>query len=169
MTRPLGDSRSRLPILGLASGRRACCRRVRKRSSTGGELMRVRAGLVFGLLIGAIVAVVPSATPAQAAVPAFVQARANEVNSGRTNSLAFTNANRAGDLVVVTVLWNNRGAVTVADTRGNTYASAAPSAAWNNSWSQQTFYAKNVAAGANTRSEERRVGTEREHDTALAH
>ncbi len=112
--------------------------------------MRVRAGLVFGLLLGAIVAVVPAATPAQAAVPAFVQARANEVHSGRTNSLAFTNANGAGHLIVVTVVWSNSGAVTLADTRGNPYASAGARTAWNGSWSSQTFYAKNIAAGTNT-------------------
>jgi hypothetical protein len=101
--------------------------------------MRVRAGLVFGLLLGAVVAVVPAATPVEAAVPAFVQARANEVNSGRTNSLAFSDANRAGDLVVVTVVWSNSGAVTVADSRGNGYVSAGPRTAWNSSLSSQTF------------------------------
>ncbi len=113
-------------------------------------MMRVRAGLVFGLLLGAVAAVVPAATPAQAAVPAFVQARAKEVNSGRTNSLAFTNANQSGDLIVVTVVWNNTGAVTLADTRGNSYVSAGARTTWNSSWSEQTFYAKNVAVGANT-------------------
>ncbi|MGW5238720.1 PQQ-dependent sugar dehydrogenase [Monashia sp. NPDC004114] len=111
--------------------------------------MRMRAAMV-ALLAGSAVVLQPLATPAEAAAPAFVQARANEVTSGRTNSLAFSNANQAGDLIVVTVVWNNSGAVTVADTRGNAYVSAGVRTGWNNSWSQQTFYAKNVAAGANT-------------------
>ena len=41
--------------------------------------------------------------------------------------------------------------MTVTDTAGNSYASAAPATTWNNgAWSSQVFYAKNVAGGANT-------------------
>jgi hypothetical protein len=44
-----------------------------------------------------------------AATPTFVQSRANEVTSGSTNSLAFSSANTAGNLIVVYVLWSNPG------------------------------------------------------------
>ena len=85
-----------------------------------------------------------------AATPTFVQSRANEVTSGSTNSLAFSSANTAGNLIVVYVLWSNTGAVTLSDSRGNSYASAAGRTTWGSNWSAQVFYAKNVAAGANT-------------------
>jgi glucose/arabinose dehydrogenase/PKD repeat protein len=88
---------------------------------------------------------------AYAATPGYVQSQANEIKSGTLNSVAFQNANAAGNLIVVYVVWNNTSPVTVTDTAGNAYASAAPAARWNNNaWSSQVFYAKNVAAGANT-------------------
>jgi glucose/arabinose dehydrogenase len=85
-----------------------------------------------------------------AATPTFVQSRANEVTSGSTNSLAFSSPNTAGNLIVVYVLWGNTGAVSLSDSRGNSYASAAGRTTWGSNWSAQVFYAKNVAAGANT-------------------
>ena len=88
--------------------------------------------------------------PAVAAPPTFVQARAKEITSGNVNSLGFNSANSAGNLVVVYVLWNNTGSVAVADNRGNSYAAATTRTTWGANWSSQTFYAKNVAAGANT-------------------
>ena len=68
------------------------------------------------------------------------------------NSLAFTNANAAGNLIVVYVVWDNSGPVTLRDSRGNTYASVAPPTAWgaNGAWRSQMFYAKNIASGTNT-------------------
>jgi hypothetical protein len=48
------------------------------------------------------------------------------------------------------VIWNNTGAVSLADSRGNTYASAGARQTWGGTWSSQVFYAKNVVAGANT-------------------
>ena len=61
--------------------------------------------------------------------------RAKEVNSGRTNRLAFTGGNTAGNLIVVSVLWDNPGGVTLTDTRGNAYVAAAPRTAWGSNWS----------------------------------
>jgi glucose/arabinose dehydrogenase len=92
---------------------------------------------------------VPS--PAQAATPAHVQSRAKEISSGTVNSLAFSNANTAGNLIVVYLIWNTASTVTLSDTKGNVYAAAAPVTRWNNNtWSSQVFYAKNIAAGTNT-------------------
>ena len=101
------------------------------------------------LLLGASVAAVTGASAA-AAAPAFVQARSSEITTGTTNSLAFVSGNTGGNLIVVTVVWNNTGAVSLSDTRGNTYTSVAARQTWNASWSEQTFVAKNVSAGANT-------------------
>jgi glucose/arabinose dehydrogenase len=91
-----------------------------------------------------------SAPKAHAATPAFVQARASEINSGSTNSRAFNSPNTAGDLIVVYVIWNNTGAVTFSDSRGNSYASATARITWGGNWSAQVFYAKNVLGGSNT-------------------
>ena len=84
------------------------------------------------------------------APPAFVQTQAAESNSGTATSVPFTNNNTAGNLIVAYVIWNNTGAVSLSDTRGNTYASAGARSSWGSSWSSQVFYAKNVAGGANT-------------------
>ena len=91
---------------------------------------------------------------AQAATPSFVQGASNEVGSGTTNSVAFSQANTAGNLIAVYVVWNNSGAVTVADNRGNPYTVGAARTAWGNGWSSQIFYAKSIA-GARTQSPRR--------------
>src|SRR5215211_8253775 len=84
---------------------------------------------------------------AQAATPTFVQGSAKEITSGTTNSLAFDSANTAGNLIVVYVVWSNRGSVTLSDSGGNTYAAVAPASRWGsgNALRSQVFYAKNVA------------------------
>ena len=92
----------------------------------------------------------PGTVAAAAATPTFVQVRAKEVKSGTTNSLAFSSANTAGNLIVVYAIWSNTGSVTVSDSRGNAYATAAARTTWGGTWSSQVFYARNVAAGTNT-------------------
>ena len=87
---------------------------------------------------------------AAVATPTFVQAKSKQIRSGTANSLAFTSANVAGNLIVVSVVWSNTGAVSLADSRGNAYASAGAPTTWNSAWSSQVFYAKNIAAGGNT-------------------
>jgi glucose/arabinose dehydrogenase/PKD repeat protein len=100
--------------------------------------------------LAALFCVLMPALAAQAATPTFVQTRAAEVTSGTTNAVAFSNDNTAGSLIVAYVIWNNTGGASVSDSRGNTYASAGARTTWGSSWSSQVFYAKNVAAGANT-------------------
>src|SRR3954469_7851749 len=106
-------------------------------------------GLVF--LCG-IVTTLLSQPVADAANPAFVQARSKQITTGTANSLAFTNANTAGNLVVVYVVWDNSSPVTLRDSRGNTYVSVGPPTAWgaNGTWRSQMFYARNIASGTNT-------------------
>ena len=109
-----------------------------------------RTHLVLATVLSAT-AVLLFAPAADAATPAHVQSRAQEVNAGTSNNLAFSSPNAAGNLIVVYAMWSNTSAATVTDTQGNNYASAAPVTRWNNNtWSSQVFYAKNVAAGANT-------------------
>ena len=103
--------------------------------------------VVCGVLIGLL------ALPAvDAATGTFVQARQKRITAGTVNSLAFTNPNTAGNLIVVYAAWNNTGPVALSDSRGNTYTSVAPATAWGNtnSWRSQLFYAKNISGGTNT-------------------
>ena len=115
--------------------------------------MSVRRRVFMGAAVAITITFLQVATAqvAAAATPTFVQARANEVNSGTTNSRAFTSATTAGNSIVIAVLWNNAGAVSVADNRGNTYTSARRArTTWGTNWSSQAFYATNIAGGANT-------------------
>ena len=86
------------------------------------------------------------------AAPTFVQGRAKQVTSGTVNSLAFSSANTAGNLIVVYVSWSNPGTVTLSDTRQNVYSSVAPATAWGTlgAWRSQVFYARNIVGGSNT-------------------
>ena len=58
-----------------------------------------------------------------------------------TTSLAFPSNVTAGNLIVVYAIWSNTGTVTLSDSRGNAYASAAPRTTWAGNWSSQVFYA----------------------------
>lgn len=105
----------------------------------------------MAVAVGALLAILLPAFQAHAAAtPAFVQTRAKEVTSGTTNALAFNNANTAGNLIVVYVIWGNTNTVSLSDSRANTYTSAAPRTTWGSNWNSQVFYARNVAAGTNT-------------------
>src|SRR5262245_51848732 len=115
---------------------------------------RARGGakvVISGLLVAVLFAGSALVTnrAAQAATPSFVQGASNRVTSGTANGVAFSQLNTAGNLIAVYVVWNNSGAATVADSRGNAYAVGAARTTWGNGWSSQTFYARNVAGGAN--------------------
>src|SRR5262245_6340276 len=85
-----------------------------------------------------------------AGTPAFVQRKYARVTSGTAVAATFAKPNRAGDLIVVYVVWDNDGPVSLTDTRGNTYASAiGPTRSTDDRTSAQLFYARNVAAGSN--------------------
>jgi hypothetical protein len=85
----------------------------------------------------------------------FVQQNATDAGAASTNSTAFSNANTAGNLIVVVAAW---GSTTISmssltDSAGNTYVSAAGPVNWNGAAPtsrQQIFYAKNIKGGANT-------------------
>jgi hypothetical protein len=110
----------------------------------------MRLTLVRLVILTALCAATGVGASAASAAPAFVQTRSNEVTTGRTNSVTFASGNGAGNAIVVSVVWSNTGAVSLSDTRGNTYASVGARRTWNSSWSEQTFVARNVQAGANT-------------------
>jgi hypothetical protein len=75
---------------------------------------------VLVLVVALLGIALPRVDAAAAATPTFVQVRAKEITSGTANSLAFSSANTAGNLIVVYAIWNNTGSATVSDSRGNT-------------------------------------------------
>ena len=77
-----------------------------------------------GVIVGSALLLELLSLPwAGAATQAFVQARSKQITTGTVNSLAFTSANTAGNLIVVYVVWDNSGPVTLRDSRGNPYTS----------------------------------------------
>jgi outer membrane protein assembly factor BamB len=102
-------------------------------------------------LIGALGTASSLSPPrAEAASPGLVQSRNAQVTTGTQASLAFSKSNTSGNLIVVYAIWDNPGAVTVSDTRGNTYAAASVRQSFGSNWSAQVFYASGIKAGSNT-------------------
>jgi chitodextrinase len=87
--------------------------------------------------------------PLGATTPAFIQGTVNQISSGITNSVPLSSPTAAGSLIVVYVIWDNTGSVSVSDSAGNTYASAVGPTQWNSDpYSVQVFYAINRSGGA---------------------
>ena len=124
----------------------------RKRPSSSAAACRHKlrmAGVTFAL--GMLLSVgLPTLEAHAAATPTFLQTRAQEVTSGTTNSLTFSSANSEGNLIVAYVIWSNTNTVTLSDSKGNGYVSAAGRTTWGSNWSSQVFYAKAIAGGTNT-------------------
>jgi hypothetical protein len=91
------------------------------------------------------------ATPADAAAAhVFVQKRDREISSGASVSVDFGRANKSGNVIVVYVVWDNGGAVSLADTNGNAYVSAVgPTPSGDGSVHAQVFYARDIEGGKN--------------------
>ena len=114
-------------------------------------LVRAALALLLSVVLGFLwLPVVASPASAAPATPAFKQVRANEITSGKLNSLAFKSPNTAGNLIVVYLTWTNTEPVSVTDTRGNDYTSAGSQTTWGANRSSQVFYAKNINGGPNT-------------------
>jgi chitodextrinase len=81
----------------------------------------------------------------------LVQKRAATISSGTTVSATFRHATSAGDLIVAFAAWDAAGGLTIADTKGNEFASAVgPARTGDGSRSAQVLYAANVASGHDT-------------------
>ena len=82
---------------------------------------------------------------------AFVQSKSTTQTSGTSVAIVYPAAQVLGDLNVVEVMWGDTTATvsSVTDTKGNTYVLAAgPTKATG--LTSAVYYAKNIAAGANT-------------------
>ena len=110
---------------------------------------RFRPGCFLLALIMDVIAALASPHAARAAKRPLVQKRFFQVTSGSSVSVTFRKPNTAGNLIVAYVVWDNGGAVSLTDSRGNTYASAVgPTQASGDTTSAQIFYAANIAGGA---------------------
>lgn len=105
--------------------------------------------IALGLLISLVVSLGSSVVHA---APVFKQVKFNQKTGFSTSvAAAFSSANTAGGLIVVSVEWNSSATPSITDSRGNTYLSAgAVLTSPNSPYKEQTFYAMNVASGSNT-------------------
>jgi chitodextrinase len=108
----------------------------------------------LGWILAAAIAMATSLTPdvATAAVrKTYLQKAFLQIAAGSSVSVKFRKANAAGNLIVAYVVWDNGDPVSLTDTLGNSYASAAgPTLAPGDAMSAETFVATNIAGGANT-------------------
>ena len=84
---------------------------------------------------------------------AYVQGRRADLDFSLVGSVSldFRRSNRPGNLIVVFVVWDNGGGVSLSDSSGNTYAPAVdPTQTGGDSpLSAQIFYAGDIKGGAN--------------------
>ena len=92
----------------------------------------------------------PNNTGLPVVIPTILQ-KANAVSTGSVTTLAkaFTNANVAGNTIIVVAASGSNTAMTVADSNSNTYTSAV-TGVYSTVVGTAIFYATNVAGGANT-------------------
>jgi hypothetical protein len=82
---------------------------------------------------------------------ALVQSKSAEATGAKTVSLAFTNANTAGNLIVAFVrMSSTTQTVALSDSLGNTYATAVSKAQAADGHQTVVLYARNIRAGSNT-------------------
>ncbi len=86
----------------------------------------------------------------QAPAPAFVQVNNNMVTTGKTVSVAFNSATKSGNTIVVYVIWDNTGTVSLSDSGVNTFSKVGSPVIWGGAYSAQVFYASKIAGGADT-------------------
>jgi chitodextrinase len=82
--------------------------------------------------------------------PSLIQVSQNQISSGSATSAAFNAPLRAGSTIVVYVIWNNIGTLSLTDSRSNTFVNVGNPLTWGNGNSAQVFYATNIGAGADT-------------------
>jgi chitodextrinase len=111
-----------------------------------------RCGRLRGLvLLLALNAIVVSASAVQALQRTYIQKSYFAVTSGNSVSVTFKRPTVAGNLIVAYVVWDNGGAVSLADSSGNAYSTAVgPTQASGDPMSAQIVYAPNIAGGSDT-------------------
>jgi RHS repeat-associated protein len=111
--------------------------------------MSERSRSLFGRVLA--ISMLVSLSGAAVAQISFVQVKSAAATSGSSIAVAYTNAQAAGNLNVVAVMWGDTTSTvsSVTDSRGNTYALAVGPTRVTG-LSSSIYYAKNIAAGSNT-------------------
>src|SRR5262245_7548938 len=111
------------------------------------------------MLVGGLVLALGTASPAPPSRPSeeriaaqarLVQKRSARITSGTMASATFLSPNAPGNLIAVSVVWDNAGAVALSDSAGNRYVSAIGPNRDAAGGAAQVFYARNIMGGANT-------------------
>ena len=124
----------------------------RARSSIGARL-GVNVLYLSAFLWASLLCLVGAPQAAHAAI-AYVQGSGQNPTSGSSVSVTFSAAQQAGDLIVVSVAWDDTTSTvaSIVDTKGNSYVLAGTPGSVSGTVTQQFYYAKNIvaaAAGAN--------------------
>jgi hypothetical protein len=80
----------------------------------------------------------------------LVQSQSQQVQTGTTNTLSFDQNTTAGNLIVVSMVWDNTAGAYVSDSQGNTYTANAIRQTWGPGWAAKTMYATTIVGGADT-------------------
>src|SRR5579862_3183685 len=103
------------------------------------------------LAMSIVCALASSRTASGTTKPTFVQRQYLRVTTGNSISVTFRRATKAGNTIIAYVVWDNAGAVSLADSSGHGYTSAAgPTVSTDGGTSAQIFYAPNVSGGRDT-------------------
>jgi hypothetical protein len=119
----------------------------------GSALLYLLSILQRGLLfLASLLLFLPTATVAQGnTAPAFVQEKDNQLYIGNKSSVTFSNPTAVGNLIVVYLIWDNKGSASVSDSLGNSYSNASGVALWSSgTYSAQIFYTINLRSGGDT-------------------
>jgi hypothetical protein len=108
-----------------------------------------RSGALAALVLSLCLLAAP-ATAHAATRRLYVQKKFFQVTAGTSVSVTLHKRTVAGNLLIAYVVWDNAGAASVADTGGNTWASAAGPTAAPDGVNAQIFYAPGIAAGSDT-------------------
>jgi chitodextrinase len=118
-------------------------------------MRRARVGWLRRALLsafGALLASTVTPAPAHARTPrVYIQKRYFQVIAGSSVTVTLRRATTPGNLLVAYVVWDNGGSVSLTDSLGNAYQTAAgPTQAAGDPSSAQMFYAANIAGGVDT-------------------
>jgi len=80
----------------------------------------------------------------------FLQEKENQIASGTSVSVGFSNPTTAGNTIVAYVIWSNKNSVALTDSRGDTFVGVGSPVIWAGGNSAQVFYATGISGGSDT-------------------
>jgi chitodextrinase len=89
-------------------------------------------------------------TSSNPSAPVFLQEREDQIASGTSVSVGFSNPTSAGNTIVAYVIWSNTNSVALTDSRGDAFVGVGSPVIWAGRYSAQVFYATGISGGAAT-------------------